>query len=203
MLLYDTRTAPNPRRVRMFLAEKGLSVPTVEVDLRKQEHKTDEFRARNPVSQTPVLTLDDGLALSETIAICRYFEELHPQPALFGEGARGKAIVEMWQRRVEFGLLLSIQHVFRHTHPAMAALENPQVPVFAEIYRPRVFAFLDMLDAELSERPFVAGEAFSVADITAFVAVEFMRPARLELPERLANVASWRASVAARPSAAA
>jgi glutathione S-transferase len=203
MLLYDTRVAPNPRRVRIYLAEKGLSVPTTEVDLGKLEHKTDDFRARNPVLQTPVLLLDDGLALSETMAICRYFEEEHPEPPLFGVGARGKAVVEMWQRRVELGLFHSVQHVFRHTHPAMAALENPQLPAMADIYRPRVFSFLEMLDAELATRPFVAGEGFSVADITAFVAVEFMRPARLRLPDTLTNVASWRASVAARPSAAA
>ena len=203
MMLYDTRTAPNPRRVRMYLAEKGLSVPTTQVDLVKQEHKTDAFRALNPNLQTPVLILEDGFALSETIAICRYFEELHPTPPLFGAGARGKAVVEMWQRRVELGLLLAVQFVFRHTHPAMTQLEKPQVKEFADVYRPRVFSFLEMLDGELGRRAFVAGDAFSVADITAFVAVEFMRPAKLALPEALTNVARWRAEVAARPSATA
>jgi len=203
MMLYDTRTAPNPRRVRMYLAEKGLSVPTTQVNLVKQEHKTDAFRALNPNLQTPVLILEDGFALSETIAICRYFEELHPTPPLFGAGARGKAVVEMWQRRVELGLLLAVQFVFRHTHPAMADLEKPQVREFADVYRPRVFSFLETLDGELGRRAFVAGDAFSVADITAFVAVEFMRPAKLALPETLAHVARWRAEIAARPSATA
>lgn len=203
MMLYDTRTAPNPRRVRMYLAEKGLSVPTTQVNLVKEEHKTDAFRALNPNLQTPVLILEDGFALSETMAICRYFEELHPTPPLFGAGARGKAVVEMWQRRVELGLLLAVQFVFRHTHPAMTQLEKPQVREFADVYRPRVFSFLEMLDGELGRRAFVAGDVFSVADITAFVAVEFMRPAKLALPETLANVARWRAEVAARPSATA
>jgi glutathione S-transferase len=203
MMLYDTRSAPNPRRVRMYLAEKGLTVPTTQVDLGKFEHKTEAFKALNPNLQTPVLILEDGFALSETIAICRYFEELHPTPPLFGVGARGKAVVEMWQRRIELGLLLAVQFVFRHTHPAMAKLENPQVKEFADVYRPRVFTFLEMLDAELAKRPFVAGDEFSVADITAFVGVEFMRPARLALPESLVNVASWKASIAARPSASA
>lgn len=203
MMLYDTRTAPNPRRVRMYLAEKGLSVPMTQVDLGKMEHKSEAFRALNPHVQTPVLVLDDGFALSETIAICRYFEELHPNPPLFGVGARGKAVVEMWQRRVEFGLMISVQAVFRHTHPAMTQLENPQVREIAENHRPRVAAWLEMFDKELANRPFVAGEAFSVADITAFVAVEFMRPARLAVPETLVNVGRWRAEIAARPSAAA
>lgn len=203
MMLYDTRSAPNPRRVRMYLAEKGLSVPTTQVDLGKLEHKTAGFRALNPNLQTPVLVLDDGFALSETIAICRYFEELHPNPPLFGVGPRGKATVEMWQRRAELGLLLSVQNVFRHTHPAMTELESPQVREIADNHRPRVFAWLDMLDKELANRPFLAGDDFTVADVTAFVAVEFMRPAKLAVPESLANVASWRAGVAARPSAAA
>lgn len=203
MMLYDTRSAPNPRRVRMYLAEKGLSVPTTQVDLGKMQHKNDDFRALNPVSQTPVLVLDDGFALSETIAICRYFEELHPDPPLFGVGPRGKAVVEMWQRRAELGLMISVQAVFRHTHPAMTQLENPQVKEIADNHRPRVVAWLEMLDKELAGRAFLAGDVFSVADITAFVSVEFMRPARLAIPEGLANVARWRGEVAARPSAAA
>lgn len=203
MMLYDTRTAPNPRRVRIYLAEKAISVPTTQVDLGKLEHKTDFFRALNPNVQTPVLVLEDGFALSETVAICRYFEELHPSPPLFGTGARGKAVVEMWQRRVEFGLLLAVQFVFRHTHPAMSRLESPQVKEFAEVYRPRVFSFLEMLDGELAKRAYVAGATFSIADITAFVAVEFMRPAKLAAPESLKHLARWRAEVAARPSASA
>jgi glutathione S-transferase len=203
MMLYDTRVAPNPRRVRMFLAEKGLEVPTTQVDLGRLEQKTEAFRALNPSLQTPVLILDDGTALSESIAICRYFEELHPTPALFGVGALERALVEMWQRRVEFGLLLSVQHVFRHTHPAMAAMEPVQIKDIADLYRPRVLTFLTTLDAELKGRAFVAGDAFSVADITAFVSVEFMKRARIEAPAELTHLADWRARVAARPSAAA
>lgn len=203
MMLYDTRTAPNPRRVRMYLAEKGLTVPTTQVNLGQLEHKTDAFRALNPHVQTPVLVLDDGYAISETISICRYFEEMHPTPPLFGVGARGKATVDMWQRRAELGLMLSIQNVFRHSHPGAAKLESPQVPEIAENHRPRVFAWLEMIDKELAGRPFIAGDAFTVADITTFVAVEFMKPAKLVAPESLTHLARWRADVAARPSAAA
>lgn len=201
MMLYDTRTAPNPRRVRMYLAEKGVSAPTTQVNLGKLEHKADAFRALNPHAQTPVLVLDDGFAISETMAICRYFEELHPTPPLFGVGARGKATVEMWQRRAELGLMISLQNVFRHTHPAMAQLENPQVKEIADNHRPRVFAWLEMIDRELAGRAFVAGDAFTVADITTFVAVEFTKPARLAIPETLTHLARWRADIAARPSA--
>ncbi|MDE2579890.1 MAG: glutathione S-transferase [Hyphomicrobiales bacterium] len=203
MLLYDSKFAPNPRRVRMFLAEKGVSVPTQAVDLGKLEQKQDSFRAINPIQRIPALQLDDGTVISESIAICRYFEEMHPQPPLFGRNALEKALVEMWQRRLEMHFLLPIAMVFRHTHPAMREMENPQIPLVAETNAPRVAEFLEYFDSHLQNSRFSAGDEFSVADITGIVAFDFMRPARLTAPAHLTNLQRWREEVAARPSASA
>jgi glutathione S-transferase len=201
MKLYDTARAPNPRRVRIFLAEKGLSVPTEQVDLRKLEQKAESFRTLNPLQSTPVLLLDDGTALSESVAICRYFEELKPEPPLFGQGILGRALVEMWQRRIELHFLLPVLMSFRHSHPAMAELEKPQIPQFAETSRARALDFLHYLDGELAQRPFAAGEAYSIADITTLVAVDFLKLAKIEIPAECAALKAWHAQVAARPSA--
>ncbi len=201
MKLYDSRLAPNPRRVRIFLAEKGIEVPTEQVDMMAKQHLTPEYTAINPLQRMPALELDDGTIIAESIAICRYFEALRPQPALFGTGATEIAIVEMWNRRCELNLLFTVAHVFRHTHPAMKELEVPQVPAWAEANRPRVIDFLRVMDAELASRPFIAGEQYTVADITALCAVDFMKPARVAVPDELANVRRWHADVAARPSA--
>ena len=203
MKLYNTRVAPNPRRVRIFLAEKGVSVPLVEVDLGKMEHKAPDYVAVNPLQRTPALVLDDGTVISESIAICRYFEELHPEPALFGTGALERAIVEMWQRRLEFGLLGAVAAAFRHLHPAMAQMEVPQVPAWGETNKPKVLEFLAFLDRHLADHEFVCGDRFSVADITGLVAIDFMKPARIAVPDEAANVRRWHAALAARPSAAA
>ena len=201
MKLYvDAGRAPNPRRVRIFLAEKGVSLPIEAVDLGTQAHKTPAFRAINPLARLPALMLDDGTVIAESIAICRYIEAQHPQPPLFGEGALEQALIEMWQRRVEFHLLAIVSNVFRHLHPAMAPLEVPQVAAWGEANMPRALEFLALLDAELGRRPYVAGERFSVADITAVVAVDFMKPAKLTVPDALANVRLWHAEVSARPS---
>ena len=203
MKLYlDAGRAPNPRRVRIFLAEKDVSLPIEPVDLGAQAHKAPAFCAINPMQRLPALVLDDGTVIAESIAICRYVEALHPQPALFGEGALDEALVEMWQRRVEFHLLAVISSVFRHLHPAMAPLEVPQVAAWGEANKPRVMEFLAFLDGELATRPFVAGRRFSVADITAVVAVDFLKPAKLAVPEGLANVHRWHREVSARPSIA-
>lgn len=203
MKLYDTKVAPNPRRVRVFLAEKGVSVPTEQVDLGKLEHKAPGYAAKNPLTTTPALELDDGTVLSESIAICRYFEELQPEPPLFGVGALERATVEMWQRRLELGLLGPVAATFRHSHPAMKEMEVPQVPAWADASRSKALAFLRILDGHLAERPFVTGERFSVADITGLVAIDWMRPARIALPDDLPNVRRWHADLSARPSAAA
>jgi glutathione S-transferase len=201
MKLYDSKTAPNPRRTRIFLAEKGISVPTEQVDIPTMQHKTPEYTAINPFQRMPALVLDDGTVITESMAICRYFEALRPEPALFGAGAKEVALVEMWNRRAEINFFANVAAVFRHLHPAMKDLEVPQVPAYAEASRPRVFWFLEFIDKELATREFIAGDRFSIADITTLVAVDFMKPGRLAMPEHLFNVKRWYAAVAARPSA--
>jgi glutathione S-transferase len=200
MKLYDGGRAPNPRRVRIFLAEKGLSVPMEPVDLGAREHKSAAYTAINPLQRVPALVLDDGTVITESMAICRYFEALRPQPPLFGRGGREEALVEMWNRRIELNLYDAVSAVFRHLHPAMREMEN-QIPEWGEANKPRVTEFLALLDRELGDRLYVAGDHYSVADITGLVSVDFMRPAKLEVPEEFANVRRWHAQVAARPSA--
>lgn len=201
MRLYDGGRAPNPRRVRVFLAEKGVSVPLVPIDIAKLEHKTPAYVAVNPLQRTPALELGDGTVITESIAICRYFEELHPEPPLFGTTPLERAQVEMWQRRLEFELLGTVAAVFRHLHPAMAQMEVPQVAAWGETNKPRVVEFLRFLDGHLADRPFVCGERFTIADITGLVALDFMKPARIALPDDLAHVRRWHVALARRPSA--
>jgi glutathione S-transferase len=201
MKLYDSKMAPNPRRLRIFLAEKGISLPTEQVDIMAMQHKTPEYTAINPLQRMPALVLDDGTVITESIAICRYFEAQQPDPPLFGVGPREIALVEMWNRRAEINFFANVAAVFRHLHPSMKELEVPQVPAYAEASRPRVGWFLEWLDRELASREFIAGEHFSVADITTLCAVDFMKPARLAMPEGLTSVKRWHFSVSARPSA--
>jgi glutathione S-transferase len=201
MKLYDGGRAPNPRRVRVFLAEKGITVPLQPVDLGKMAHRSDAYTAINPLQRVPALELDDGTVISESIAICRYFEAQKPEPPLFGMGPKDTAVVEMWERRLEFHLLGPISHVFRNSHPAMAAMEVPQVAAWAEANKPRVMDFLALLERQLQDRRYIAGDRYSVADITGLVAVDFMKPAKLAVPEGLGNVKRWHAEVSARPSA--
>jgi glutathione S-transferase len=203
MKLYDGGRAPNPRRVRIFLAEKGIEIETQQVDLGTLEHRSAAYTAINPLQQVPALELDDGTILTESIAICRYFEALQPEPALFGRNGREAAIVEMWNRRLEQRLLLGVAQVFRHLHPAMKPMENPQVPAWGEANKPRVMEFLKLLDNELAARPYVAGEAFTVADITGLVAIDLMKPAKLTVPDEMKHVKRWYADITARPSATA
>ncbi|MGE0702289.1 MAG: glutathione S-transferase family protein [Hyphomicrobiaceae bacterium] len=203
MRIIEQARAPNPRRVRIFVAEKGIDVRFEQVDMMTGALKTDAFTALNPFQQVPVLVLDDGTAISESIAICRYFEELHPEPTLMGRTPVEKALVEMWQRRMELNLLAPVAQVFRHSHPAMAPFEVPQVVQWAEVNRPRALRTLQLLDRELAGRPFIAGDRYSVADITALVAIDFMKPAKLGRPEGLASLERWHRDVSARPSAAA
>ena len=201
MKLYDSGRAPNPRRVRVFLAEKGINVPSEQVDIGAMEHKSESFTAINPLQRLPVLELDDGTVITESIAICRYFEGLRPDPPLFGRGAKEEALVEMWNRRMELHLLASVAAVFRHLHPAMQELENSQVPDWGEANKPRVMDFLDFLDGELKDRLYVTGDHYTVADITGLIAVDFMKPAKLAVPAELVNVRRWHGQVSARPSA--
>jgi glutathione S-transferase len=201
MKLYDGGRAPNPRRVRVFLVEKGITVPAEQVDLGALGHKSEAFTAINPLQRVPALVLDDGTVIAESIAICRYFEAEHPEPPLFGRGAKEIAAIEMWQRRVELHLLGPISQVFRHLHPAMKQMEVPQIAAWGEANKPRVMEFLELLDHELSKRSFIAGDRYSVADITGLVAVDFMKPAKLAAPDTLVNLRRWHGEVSARPSA--
>ena len=203
MKLYDGGRAPNPRRVRIFLAEKGVTVPTEQVELGKLEQRSDAFTAINPMQRVPVLVLDDGTVIAESVAICRYFEALNSDPPLFGRGALDEALVEMWNRRVELHLFLPVATVFQHLHPVMKIMVDPQVAAWGEANKPRVTQFLQFLDGELKNRAYVAGAAYTVADITAMVAVDFMRVSKMTVPEELTNVRSWHQAVSARPSAAA
>lgn len=200
MKLYDTGRAPNPRRVRIFLAEKGISVPLVPVDIGKLEHKSEDFTRLNPRQRVPALVLDDGTVICETMAICRYFEASQPEPNLFGHGPLEQALVEMWQRRMELELFQPVAHVLRHLNPAMAAMEVPQVPAWGEANKPKVIAFLEFLNGELADRAYVAGNRFTVADITAIVTIDFMRAIRTEVPEHLTHILRWRDVVSQRPS---
>jgi len=201
MKLYDGGRAPNPRRVKVFLAEKGITVPVEQVDLGKLAHKSAQYTAINPMQRVPALELDDGTVISESIAICRYFERLHPEPPLFGTDAKTTAVIEMWERRIEFHLLAPVSHIFRHSHPAMKEMEVPQVPAWADSNRPRVMDFLAILDRELGAHRYVAGDRYSVADITGMISVDFLKPAKLAVPEHLNNLKRWHEDVSSRPSA--
>ena len=201
MKLYDGGRAPNPRRVRIFLAEKEITVPSEQVDLGSLQQRSEAYTAINPMQRVPALVLDDGTVIAESIAICRYFEALQPDPPLFGRGAIEQALVEMWNRRTELHLFLPVSAVFRHLHPAMAQMEVPQVAEWGEANKPRVLAFLQFLDGELKSRRYIAGKDFTVADITAMIAVDFMRVSKLTVPDDLVHVRRWHDAVSARPSA--
>ncbi|GAB4225217.1 MAG: glutathione S-transferase [Methyloligellaceae bacterium] len=203
MKLVEAARAPNPRRVRIFLAEKGIEVPTEQIDLGEMEHRRPEFAKLNPFRQVPVLVLDDGTVLSESMAICRYFEEIQPDPPLMGREPLEKAVIEMWQRRVELQFYLPVAYSFRHLHPAMAQFEEPQVPEWGEVNRARAERMLDFLDGELASRRYVAGDSFSVADISLLVAIDFMKLAKIERRPELANLGRWYDEVSSRPSASA
>jgi glutathione S-transferase len=200
MKLYDSGRAPNPRRVRIFLAEKRITVPTEQIDMMAGAQRTPEYTAINPLQRMPALVLDDGTVITESVAICRYFEAQQPEPPLFGKGPLDTAMVEMWNRRCEINFLLAVAHVFRHLHPAAKTLEVPQVADWGEANRPRVMEFLQIFDAHLGKHRYAAGDHFSIADITALCAADFMKPAKIEMPD-LKNLKRWHAEVSARPSA--
>ncbi len=201
MELVDGGRAPSPRRVRIFLAEKGIDVPRRQIDFSNLEQFSDAFTAINPMQRVPVLILDDGTALAETMAISRYFEALHPEPNLIGRDAREIGMIEMWNRRVELNLYGAVSSAFRHLSPGMAASEKPQIAEWGEINKAKALAFLAILDRELATRPYVAGDRFTVADITTMVTIDFMRAPKIELPVDMKNIHRWHAEVAARPSA--
>ncbi len=206
MKLYGSAYAPNPRRVSMFIAEKGITgIEYVELDLMTSAHKSDQFRAKNPLARTPALELDDGRVLAESRAICTYLEGLYPEPNLMGVDAEERAFIEMADRRVEMNLLLYIANCARHTHPALAVLEQPQFAEFGASQGSKMREHARWLDQVLASQPYVAGARFTVADITAFCALEFGRGLIKFKPgaEGFGHLQAWRDKVAERPSAAA
>jgi glutathione S-transferase len=201
--LYGSPTpAPNPRRVRIFLAEKGIDLPETGIDLMKREHKAPEHLARNSLGQVPTLELDDGETISETVAICRYFEEIQPEPSLFGHTPLEKARVDMWVRRVEFQLMIPVGNYWRHFHPRTAALLT-QYKDFGESNVEAYARGQRWLDGELARSPFIAGDAFSMADICALSTVDFAAWIGLPIDPERSNLLAWHQRVSSRPSASA
>ena len=194
--------APNPRRVRMFLAEKGVDLPETRIDMMKREHKSPEHRARNALGQIPTLELDDGTTISETVSICRYFEALHPEPPLFGTTPFEIATIDMWIRRIEFVVMMPVGAYWRHAHPRTAAL----LTQFKEFGQSNVETYAGaqkFLDRDLENHDFIAGATFTMADICALSTVDFATWIGLPIDPERSNLASWHARVSARPSASA
>jgi glutathione S-transferase len=203
MKLYVSSRAPNPRRVTIFAAEKGIDdIETVTIDILKGEHRSEEFLAKNPFGRVPVLELDDGRVLCETRAICTYLEGLYPQPNLMGEGFEERAFIEMADRRVELHLFQLIANSVRHTHPALAPLEQPQFQDFGASQGEKMRSTARWLDGVLATQPYVAGRRFTIADITAFCGLEFARGLMKFSPgdEGMVNLQEWRDRIAARPT---
>ena len=200
MKLYNGGIAPNPRRVSIFLAEKGIEIETRQFDIAKLEHKSEELAKLNSRQKLPVLQLDDGTVISESVAICRYLEELHPQPALMGVDSLDRAIVEMWQRRVEFEFFLPVAFAFRHLHPVAKALEREQISQWGERSQCVAREAMERMNGELEAREFIAGERFTIADITAIAAYQFLKPARIAPPEDLPHLQRWIGEMLERPS---
>jgi glutathione S-transferase len=198
--LFDQPRAPNPRRVNIFLAEKGIEIPRVAVNLIDGEHKQAAYLDRTGVPQVPALELDDGTVLVESVAICRYLEALRPEPNMMGRDAMEQVTIEMWQRLVEFRLFATVAACFRHTNPHLAVLED-QCADWGEVNRGRLHARLGELDRRLDGRDWIAADRPTIADITALVAVDFLRVIKYVLPEEYANLRAWHARMQARPSA--
>lgn len=200
MLLYQDPRAPNPRRVRIFLAEKQLAYDTVEVSIAAHAHETPAFRKKNPFMLLPVLEFPDGRVLRESMAICRYLEELHPEPNLFGADAWERAQIEMWNRHAELELLFQIAQVFRNTHKFWEG-RIKQVPDFGEYMRERVAERFEWFDSELANRHYIAGNRFTVADITALCAIDFGKVVNIRIDAaKHPHLATWHGRVTSRPS---
>lgn len=199
MKLYDHKSALNTRRVRIFLAEKGIEVPVETVSLEEHAHRSEDFLAKNPLGTLPLLELDDGEILTESIAICRYFEEISPQPPLFGTTPVERARVEMWNRRMELELMRPIQDAFRNTHDWWKG-RVPQVPEYGRVARELAAQRMDWLDREFAARRYAAGDSFSVADISGFCAILLGRVSDIRVGDARPNLKRWFEAVAARPS---
>jgi glutathione S-transferase len=204
MIYYGERNpAPNPRRVRIFIAEKGIDLPETQVQMRKREHKSEEHLARNSLGQLPTLVLDDGTAISESVSICRYLETLHPDPPMFGRTAVEQAMVDMWIRRIEFQLMTPVGMFWRHAHPLTAALLT-QFNDFGESNRDLYARSCRWLDRELAAGgPFITGDAYTMADIAALTTIDFATFTGLEMPQEATALRAWHERVSARPSASA
>jgi glutathione S-transferase len=207
MKFYDCTTAPSPRRVRIFLAEKGLSIETVQVDLRNGEQFTPAYRAINPDCTVPALQLDDGTVIADAVAICQYVEETHPEPVLIGATPQERAVVTALNRQIERDGFYAAMDALRNTAPGLKgrALPGPhdyeQIPELAARGRARIANFFRDMDARLAGRAFVAGSRYTMADISALVLVDFAGRLKLGIPEDCANLRRWYEAVAARPSA--
>ena len=199
MILHEFAPAPNPRRVRIFLNEKGIDIATEQIDIMKGEHKKDDYKKMSPLSQVPTLELDDGTYITESIAICRYFEALHPEPNLLGKDPKEIAIVEMWQRRIELLLMMGIANTYRHGHPAMAALEN-QVKEWSEASRPRVIKMLHWFDKQMENKEYICLDRYTIADISALVCFDFAKWPKIEIPEECINLKNYYERLNSRPS---
>ena len=199
----DTSTrAPNPRRVAMFIAEKGLAIEQVQIDLGTVQNRSPDYLARNPFGRVPALELDDGRILCETRAICSWLEGYTPEPNLMGEDYDERAFIEMTDRRVELYLFYYIANQIRHTHPGLAALEQPQFPDFGQSQGEKMRETARWLDRTLVAQPYVAGQRFTIADITAFCALEFARLMKFRPgQEGMPHLQAWRDRIAGRPSA--
>ena len=200
MKLYDSAMAPNPRRVRIFLAEKGIDVPMEQVDIGKADNRKPEFLAKNPMGGVPVLELDDGTFIAESVAICRYFEETNPNPPLMGTDSKDRAIVEQWQRRMELEIMIASAQSFRNTHDFFKG-RIPQVPEYGAVAKESCLKRMAWLDGELAEREFVAGDRFTIADITALVGIDFGRVTGIRIDPEQKNLSRWHQAVSSRPSA--
>ncbi len=202
MLFYDAANpAPNPRRVRIFLAEKGLKVPTELLSIIAGDHKKPEFLSVNPLGQIPALKLDDGEVITESVSICRFFEALHPEPPMFGKGPKGMADVDMWVRRVELRLMVPVGMVWMHTHPFTARVVVPQYTEFGESNRPRAIAAMRYFDESLAGRSWLAGKDYSIADITLLTTIDFAIFIGIGLPDDMPNLKAWHERASTRPSA--
>ncbi len=203
MIFYNSpNPAPNPRRVRIFAAEKGIALETRDLSIPAREHKSDEFVALNPRGQTPALQLDDGTVIAESVAICRYLEGLHPQSPLFGRDAKEQALVEMWCRRVEMILMTPIGAVWVHTHKFTERLPGRNAE-WGEANRPKIGEAMAFFDAALAGREFLAADHYTIADILLLTTLDFATFIGAATPESLVNLRAWHARVSARPSAAA
>ena len=201
MKLYDSLRAPNPRRVRWFMAEKGIDdIEVVNLDVFKGEHRTPEYLAKAGAPNVPALEIDDDLTITESVAICRYLESLYPEPNLFGRDARETAYLEMWSRRAEMLVATPLMLAVRHSHPALAALTT-QDPAIAESNRIGGAQALKLFDRRLGESEFIAADRITIADILAAISIDFARMAKFRPPEELANVHRWYAAMMARPAA--